>query len=110
MQTISVQDAHKLMTQEKVTLIDVREEDEFKQAHIEGAQLAPLSNLPVNIKDVQIPKDKKVIIYCLKGGRSAQAIEFLSENILKDFNVYNLEGGIKDWAEQDLPLVQPNTI
>jgi len=69
----------------------------------------PLSNLVATIADIQIPKDQKVIIYCLKGGRSANAIEFLSENILRDHDVYNMEGGISDWAAQDLPLITPNT-
>ena len=41
---------------------------------------------------------------CLKGGRSAQAIEFLQENIFKDRDLYNMEGGILEWNEQGLPI------
>jgi len=109
MQTITVQETFQLRQNEKITLIDVREEDEFAQAHIEGSQLAPLSNLIAAIDDTTIPEDNKIIVYCLKGGRSAKAIEFLSENMWRNRDVYNMEGGITEWAEQDLPLVHPNS-
>ena len=110
MQNITVKDAYKSLQDEKITLIDVREEDEFAQSHIEGAQLCCLSDLPKQIEKVNIPEDNKVFVYCLKGGRASKAIEFLSENVLKGFDVYNIEGGITEWSEQDLPLVHPNKI
>ena len=110
MQSLSVKEAKKLMDQEAVTIIDVREEDEFMQAYIKGSQLACLSRLPKDIQNIKLDKDKKIIVYCLKGGRSAQAIEFLDQNILKGYDVYNLEGGIKEWSEHNFPLVYPNNI
>lgn len=108
MKIITPNETFQLMQNEKITLIDVREKDETDAAYIETAQFAPLSNLPQAIESVNIPKDQKVIVHCLKGGRSAKAIEFLSENILKGYDVYNMVGGIEEWANQDLPITYPN--
>ena len=105
MQEISVQEAYEILNKNEAILIDVREEDEYAQARIKDAQLAPLSNLPIAIQDIDITSDKKIIVQCLKGGRSAQAIDFLSDNVFQGKDVYNLVGGITDWAEQGLPVI-----
>lgn len=105
MQSITVEKTFQLLQDENITLIDVREEEETSQAYIDGAQFAPLSDLVQAIRNIELPKNQKVIVYCLKGGRSANAIEFLSENILRDFDVYNMVGGIKEWAEKDFPII-----
>ena len=108
MKTITTDETFELLQSEKITLIDVREKDETDEAYIEGAQFAALSDLVQTIQDVEIIEGQRVIVYCLKGGRSASAIEFLSENILREYEVYNMQGGIKEWAEKQLPLVLPN--
>ena len=51
-------------------LVDVREADEFKVGHIPGAINVPLSE----IHTICIPKDKQVLVYCLRGTRSRQAV------------------------------------
>jgi len=106
MNIIDVLTAHQWITSDEAILIDVREIDEFEECHIEGAQLAPLSILPEAIQNIDIPDNKKIIFQCLKGGRSAQAINFLQENFLKDRDLYNMEGGILAWVEAGLPVVR----
>lgn len=105
MQSLSPQDAYALIEKEDAILIDVREEAEYEECHIEGSQLAPLSVLPESIQALNLgAQSQKIIVYCLKGGRSAQAIEFLCENIFKGRDVYNMSGGILEWIAQDLPV------
>ncbi len=87
-------------------IIDVREQHEFDEYHIEGAILTPLSILPQAIQNVDFDTDKKIIFQCLKGGRSAQAIDFLQDNLLKNHDLYNLEGGILAWVEADLAVMK----
>lgn len=89
---------------EEAILIDVREQGEYNEWHIKDAQLAPLSNLPQAIQEIHIPKDKKIIFYCLKGGRSAEAIMYLQENLLKGHDLYNMQGGILAWQADQLPI------
>jgi rhodanese-related sulfurtransferase len=108
MKTINAKDAHEALQNNNAILIDVREQEEFDEVRIEGAIHCPLSDLPNAIQNVNFEKteDKKIIFQCLKGGRSAQAINFLPENILKDFEPYNLDGGILAWIENDLPVTK----
>lgn len=71
-------------------LIDVREPDEYELVNIKG-ELIPLSRLQESV--YAISKNKKVVVHCKLGGRSAEAIKILE----RDFgftNLYNLKGGI----------------
>jgi len=55
------------------TLIDVREQMEFNQAHIVGTDaLVPTSNFYAGIEEFNDKKDSQVIVYCLSGSRSYQ--------------------------------------
>ena len=54
-------------------LLDVREADEFRSGHIPGAVNVPLSRLQA----IDIPKDKLLYVYCLRGSRSRQAVGIL---------------------------------
>ena len=77
-------------------LIDVREPYEYDIVNLSG-KLIPLEQVVANA--VTIPKDKKVIIHCRSGKRSATAIRDL-ENIYGFENLYNLKGGILAYAEE----------
>jgi len=76
-------------------IIDVREPFEFEMVNI-GAQLIPMGTIPDNIHE--IATDKKVIIHCKSGARSANIVQFLKTKGLN--NVYNLKGGIFAWIDQ----------
>ena len=82
-------------------LIDVREPYERKIASIEG-ELVPLAQI-MSFAD-NIARDKKVIIYCRSGSRSAQAVIQLEKQNGFD-NLYNLKGGILAWAKEIDPTV-----
>ncbi|MBI1836546.1 MAG: rhodanese-like domain-containing protein [Flavobacteriia bacterium] len=81
---------------EDFQLIDVREDYEYETANIQGLHIS-LSEIPV--RHEEILKDKKVIIHCRSGVRSANAIAFLEQSFGYD-NLYNLEGGILAWARE----------
>jgi len=78
---------------EDFLLIDVREPREHKEKNI-GGVLYPLEEIINHVDD--IPKNKKVVLYCRKGIRSVIAIQKLQQK--SDFhNLYNLSGGIEAW-------------
>ncbi|MBR11056.1 MAG: NADH oxidase [Rickettsiales bacterium] len=87
---------------EDFQLIDVREPNEFEVAEI-GGELIPLATIPDNAD--KIAKDKKVVVHCRSGKRSANAIQFLEQQHGFD-NLYNLEGGILAWADEIDPNIQ----
>ena len=81
---------------EPIQIIDVREPHEYEIVNI-GGELVPLSVVS-DFAD-QISRDKKVIVHCKVGGRSAKAIKEL-EDRFGFTNLYNLKGGILSWIEE----------
>jgi len=101
---ISAKQAKELIDKEKdVFILDVRTQEEYNEAHIKGANLIPIQELEANIN--KIPKDKKVIVHCAKGKRSAKACEILKDKGLKE--LYNVEGGINQWKSEGHPVEKP---
>ncbi|MDQ3394129.1 MAG: molybdopterin-synthase adenylyltransferase MoeB [Bacteroidota bacterium] len=97
MQSLTVQELqNKIEAGEDLFLLDVREDYEQEICSI-GGLLAPMNDINKYIQ--KIPKDKPVIVYCHHGMRSAWAINYLKKE--HSFtNLYNLEGGIHQWALQ----------
>ncbi len=90
-----------LQKEEDIQVIDVREPEEYEAANI-GALLIPLATVAEN-KD-KIQRNKKVIIHCKMGGRSAKAIREL-EDKFGFTNLYNLKGGIDGYL-REFDLIQ----
>ena len=85
----------------RVTVIDVREPDEYSGAfgHILGSKLIPLGSLVARLEE--LPKDKPLVMVCRSGARSAQATVLLkNKGIAK---VANLAGGMLRWRAQRFP-------
>lgn len=80
-----------------ITLLDVREPDEWVDAHaVEGAITIPLGHLRARISEV--PTDKPVVALCRSGRRSAMAVSILKE--AGHDRVANVRGGMLRWHEQ----------
>nr|MBK9650466.1 rhodanese-like domain-containing protein [Bacteroidota bacterium] len=77
-------------------LIDVREEHEYDIANI-GGELIPMGTIMEHVD--RISKDKKVIIHCRSGARSASVVQLL-ESSQRLSNLYNLKGGILAYAKE----------
>lgn len=87
---------------EEYELIDVREKDEYDFVNLSG-RLIPMGIVPERVSE--IPKDKKVVVMCRSGQRSANIIHFLEASYGYE-NLYNLRGGIlaySDEVDQSLP-------
>jgi sulfur-carrier protein adenylyltransferase/sulfurtransferase len=84
---------------EDIQIIDVREPHEYEIANING-ELIPLATVTANAE--RIDRNKKVIVHCKMGGRSAKAIHELEENF-GFTNLYNLKGGILGWIDEVQP-------
>ncbi|MBU5638592.1 rhodanese-like domain-containing protein [Geomonas sp. Red69] len=84
----------------RMVLLDVRTPDEYRQAHLKGAQLIPLGEL--NRRVQEIPRDRPVLVYCAVGARSSTAASFLSSRGYRE--IYNMTDGIVGWYNNGLPL------
>ncbi|OHX68222.1 rhodanese-like domain-containing protein [Flammeovirga pacifica] len=97
MKSITVQELRELQESgADFQLIDVREDYEFDEANLAG-ELIPLAT--VLDETDKISKDKRVIIHCRSGKRSANAIAAL-EGMKGYTNLENLEGGILAYIDE----------
>lgn len=73
-------------------LLDVREVDEFRDGHLDGAVNIPLGKLRSRFGG--LPRDREIWVYCRAGHRSYYACRFLAQN---GFRVRNLSGGYRTY-------------
>ena len=83
-----------------VTLIDVRNPDEYAAGHVGQAVNIPMSVIPVRVSE--IPKDRTTYYICAVGGRSGQVCAWLAE---QGYSVVNIDGGTNGWAQSGYPVV-----
>ena len=89
MKEISFDEFYQLYQNEQLSLVDVREVEEFETLHLEGARNFPLSQLADTYK--QLDKDQLYYVICKSGMRSARACKFLAE---QGYEVTNVQGGM----------------
>ena len=85
----------------KIVLIDVREPAEWDINHIEGARLIPSSSIDSGAGLAGLPRDRRPVLYCKTGVRSAAALTAFREAGFAD--AVHLQGGIVAWAQQMQP-------
>jgi adenylyltransferase/sulfurtransferase len=81
---------------EDLDLVDVREPEEWAEAHIQGARLVPLSTLRDAVATFDRARD--VVVYCRSGARSAAAVRQL--RALGIERAWSLAGGILRWQAE----------
>lgn len=82
-------------------IIDVRQPDEYDEAHVPGARLIPLGEVGQRLDEV--PADREVLVICRSGGRSLKAAEVMAAAGRRPVNV---AGGTLAWIEAGEPVVQ----
>lgn len=82
-------------------LLDVRQPEEYHEAHIAGARLIPLGELPRRMNE--LPREREILVVCRSGSRSSSAVRQLAQ---AGFNPTNMRGGLIAWSRAGLPLKQ----
>ncbi len=101
-ETVPLIEASELKGKTDIILLDTRSPEEFQISHIEGSQLIDYDNFKKS--DVKnIDKDAEVVVYCSVGYRSERIGEKLQK--MGYTNVKNLYGGIFDWKNKELEIV-----
>ncbi|MBW7881884.1 MAG: molybdopterin-synthase adenylyltransferase MoeB [Caldilineaceae bacterium] len=91
-----------------VTIIDVRERDEFVQGHVPGAIFIPRGYLELQIEQQQPNREAPVVLYCAGGVRSALAARNLKE--MGYTNVSSLIGGFNGWKNAGYSFKIPTVL
>ena len=100
---LSVSEFSSKVTEAGIITLDVRTPGEFNEGHIEGAQLIDFQSGNFESEIATLDKSKTYAVYCRSGSRSGQAVKIMSDAGFT--NLYNLNGGVIDWANAGLPLV-----
>jgi sulfur-carrier protein adenylyltransferase/sulfurtransferase len=79
-----------------LSIVDVREPNEYQINRIPGSTLIPLGDVPKRY--AELDPDAEIVVQCKSGGRSAKAADFLRSVGFK--HVLNLKGGILDWIDK----------
>ena len=100
---LSVSEFSSKVAEAGIITLDVRTPGEFNEGHIEGALLVDFESGNFENEIAALDKTKTYAVYCRSGSRSGQAVKVMSDAGFT--SVYNLNGGVIDWANSGLPLV-----
>ena len=89
MKEITFNDFYQLYQKVSLSVLDVREVEEFEALHLEDARNFPLSKLTDTFE--KLDKDNLYYVICKSGMRSARACQFLAE---QGYEVVNVQGGM----------------
>jgi rhodanese-related sulfurtransferase len=81
-------------------VLDVREPMEWARGRAEGAVHIPMSQL--GARQAELPSDRTILCVCRSGARSASVTKALRD---AGYTAENLDGGLKRWSADGLPLV-----
>ena len=84
---------------EGAPVFDVRQPDEYVEAHVPGVRLVPLDQVPDRIDE--FPTDDTVYVICRSGARSGKAVEYLRAN---GVDAVNVAGGTMGWIDAQKPV------
>ena len=99
---VSVEEMETLIGLDNVQLVDVRTPSEHKEGHIANSQNIDFNSPTFDADIAKLNKDKPVILYCQRGGRSAKCADKLLKAGFK--KIYDLKGGFSEWEHVDLDI------
>lgn len=88
-------------------VLDVRSAEEFAGGHIVNARHLSLETLDGQLDSIKKYREKPVIVCCETGSQSAQAVKQLKAQGYT--SVFNLNGGLVAWRQDNLPLSKPGS-
>jgi rhodanese-related sulfurtransferase len=101
-QISALQLQQRIHDQQQLLLLDVREDNEFAYARIQGSLHVPLGQLPEQLE--QLDAERDIVVICHHGVRSQQACLFLEQYGYQ--RLFNLQGGIDAWSVHCDPTVK----
>ena len=97
--TISVLDLKAMQDRDDdIFLVDVREPNEYEIVSIPGATLIPKGDFLNGSALERLPQDKKIVLHCKSGARSAEALAVVKNAGFND--AVHVGGGVLAWVKQ----------
>ena len=95
----------RLDAREKLTLVDVREDNEWARGHLPGAIHLGKGIIERDIEEAFPDKDASLVLYCGGGFRSALVADSLQK--MGYTNVISMDGGWRGWTTAGYPIEKP---
>jgi rhodanese-related sulfurtransferase len=102
--SISPHELTTLVNQQEAVVVDVRDASDFRSGHIVNALNISSVNFAKNMGSLEKYKEKPVIVVCKLGQHAGPVTKLLKENGYTQ--VYRLGGGIAEWKNSQMPVVQ----
>ena len=103
MKRIDLEELKKKLDNNEVTLIDVLSEESYNESHIKGAVNIPLKRIASKAKE-RFDKDEPLVVYCSDKDCTASPSAAKKLTDIGFTNVYDFEGGKKEWQEAGYPM------
>jgi hydroxyacylglutathione hydrolase len=97
--TLTLAQVSSQLRADRVTVLDVRGEGEWKSGHLPGSLNIPVGSLDGQVQD--IPRNRPVIVHCQTGARAAIAASLLRARGFIEVRFF--PGGFAEWRAAGLP-------
>ncbi len=88
----------------QAVILDVRTPGEFEKGHLEHAINIDWNGNDFDSRISELDKSQPVFVYCLSGGRSADAADKMRQQGFT--KVYEMPGGMMEWRSEQFPEVR----
>lgn len=95
-------EATRLINQRDALVLDVRDEGEYRAAHIPHSRHVPLTAIDSRIRELEKYRKRPILIICRSGNRSGAAANLLRKRGFEE--VWVLKGGLVAWEQANLPI------
>ena len=85
-------------------VLDVRTPEEFAAGHVPGAVNIPHTELAARVAELDVARDRDIVVYCRTGKRSGEALGVLAKSGFK--RLLHLQGDYTRWSEEKRPVVK----
>ena len=98
---INVDEAHQLVKEGNSTVIDVRQENEWLEGHVQNALHICVDDLLSKVDS--LPDSGNLLFICAAGVRSGLACEMAAAMGIDTSRLYNIEQGTPTWISNNYP-------
>jgi len=91
-----------MLENDDIVLVDINLKDDARKFHIDHAKRVHIPLDELNVSVSQLPREKKIVIICLKGKRAPTAVKYLIGQGYED--VVMVEGGVQRWVMEGRPV------
>ncbi len=99
---ISTEQLAQKLKSEDIVLVDINAEEDANKFWVDSPKRVHIDLIDFDQKYQSLPKNKELIVMCLKGHRGSAAARFLVAKGYK--NVKIVEGGIQKWVLEGRPV------